>query len=360
MTVHEISQEGFRKATTLDDKVFEAAKLFGEGKSGANPFTQARLLEAFTTDDFPVLLSKAFTTQALKAAEDTPKEFETILVDVTVDDFDGHRLVDLWGADAFEDVAEGEEYKGGKLKETELEHSAGKHGKSYGLTWELRRSRKFSALANFPKALGNGSVKGQNNAVAALLTNDAGDNWDAGFFGTIDTAKFTPENLDAALKELALRTNHRGELVGTDKLVLIHGPALRSEVHRVLRATELEMTVTNGSKVTKTRIPNPFSNVVTPLESRTVGAKLGANQGSAWALVQSKDSDLPSIIRTLVSGEENVDIRVKRDQGARVGGGELSIEDGSFNDDTIWFRGRDVYGIDKAFTPGVYASDGTV
>lgn len=351
-----LAKEGFRAAPTRDERVYEAAKLFAKGKTGADHFAQAKLLEAFSTSDFPVLLGDAFAKQAVKAQQDAVKEFEPLLVDVTVDTFDEHKLVDLWSGDAFETVAQGEEYKGGTLNETELTHKAAKHGKSYGLTWELRRSRRFSELANFPKMLGNGSIKGQNNAVADLLVGNNG--WNTGFFGSVSSVPFSPEALDAAIKELAQRENHRDELVDTSDLVLVHGPALRGEVNRVLKATELEMQVTNGQKVTKTRIQNPFTNVVTPLESRTTGKRLGTAQATAWALVQGKNSDLPSIIRTLLSGEETVDIRVKADQGQRVGGGAVSVEDGSFKDDTIWFRGRDVYGIDPGFTTGVYASNG--
>lgn len=348
--------EGFRKAPTHQERVFEAAQLFAKGKSGADYFKQATLLEAFSTSDFPVLLGQAFSKQAVQTQKDAVKEFEPLLFDITVDDFNRHKLVDLWSGDAFETVKQGEEYKQGDLSETELDHGAAKHGKSYGLTWELRRSRQFSALANFPRFLANGSVKGQNNKVVDLLIKDNG--WNTALFGDVKTVKFSPEALDAAIKELAVRENHRGELVDVSDLVLVHGPALRTEVNRVLLAAEIELAVTDGNKVTKTRQTNPFRNVVTPLESRTVGQRLGAGQTTAWALVQGKTSDLPSIIRTLLSGEETVDIRVERNQGERVGGGQLSVEDGSFRDDTIWFRGRDVYGIDPGFTPGVWASAG--
>jgi hypothetical protein len=354
----DFSKEGFRAAPTHTERVFEAAQLFAAGKSGANPFAQAKLVEAFTTDDFPVLLGDAFAKTAVAAQQAAVKEFEDILVDVTVDDFRRRKLVDLWTGDAFETVGEGEEYKGGTLSETDVEHGAAKHGKVYGLTWELIRARDFSALANFPKALGNGSIKGQNNAVADLLVDTAAGNWDAGFFGTVDTAAFSATALDAAIKALAVKENHRGELVDTSNLVLLHGPALRSEVNRILRATELESSEVTGNRTDKTRIPNPFQNVVTPLESRTIGKLLGAAGSTGWALVQGKSSDLPSIVRTLLSGEEQVDIRVKKDAGARPGGGDLPAESGSFKDDTIWYRGRDVYGVDKAFGAGVYASKG--
>ena len=354
--IYDVAREGFRRASTREERVYEAATLFGQGRTGSDPEAQYRLLEAFSTSDFPVLLGDAFTKQAVAAQKDAVKEFEPILTNVTVDDFKRHKLVDLWGDDEFELVRQGEEYKSGTLKETELDHGAQKHGKSYGLTWELRRNREFSALANFPRKLGNGSVKGQNTAVAKLLTSGTG--WNSKFFGSVSSAPFSDVALDEAIKELAQRKDHRGDLVSTDNLVLIHGPALRTEVNRVLKSTELEWKVANGNRTTTTRVANPFLNVVTPLESKTAAARLGSNAATGWALVQSNASELPSIIRTLLSGEETVDIRVKRDQGQRVGGGDVSIEDGSFNDDTIWFRGRDVYGIDPGFTPGVYASNG--
>lgn len=355
---HEIAQEGFRRASSHEERVHEAAKLFGVGRTGADPFAQARLLEAFTTSDFPVLLSDAFTKKAVAAQKAAVKEFEPILTSVTVDDFNRHKLIDLWGGDEFETVKELEEYKAGSLNETELTHGNQKHGKAYGLSWELYRSRNFTALANFPAKLGDGSVKGQNSRVADLLVDATAGNWNAGFFGTVDTVAFSADALDAAIKALAQKEDHRGDLVDVSNLVLIHSSGLRSEVLRVLNAYELEMQVTDGSKTSKTRVQNPFKGVVTPLESRAVGKRLGAAQSTGWALVPAGSSDLPAIIRTLLSGEEAVDIRVKNDQGNRVGGGAVPFDAGSFPDDGIWFRGRDVYGIDKGFTTGVYASKG--
>lgn len=357
METIDLMKEGFRRAPSRDEKVFESAQLFARGRTGASPLAQAVLVEAFSTSDFPVLLGDAFEKQALKAYKDTPLEFESILTDTTTESFRRKKLVDLWGADAFERVNEGEEYKGSIFHETEISHGTGKYGKSYGLTWELRLDRRFSDLADFPKAIGNGARKTQNNVVADLLTNDTG--WNPDFFGTVGTEKLTPESLDAAIKALAQRVNHRDELVDTSSLVLVHGPALKTEVARILTAAKVVTKVTSGNKVTETEIDNPYRSIVTPLESRTIGARLGANRVDGWALVQGKSSDLPSIIRTKLAGHPDVDIRVKRDQGQSIGGGEVSVEDGSFNDDTIWYRGRSVVGVDAGFTTGVYASNGT-
>ena len=352
----DLMKEGFRRATSRDEKVFEAASLFARGRVGGNHLSQAVLMEAFGTSDFPVLLGDAFEKQALQTYKDSVFEFEPILSDATVDDFERRKLVDLWGAEEFERVNEGEEYKSATMQETEVEHGAGKYGKNYGLTWELRLRRRFAELANFPRALGNGAVKAQNTAVADKLTQENG--WNTDFFSSVDTVPLSPENLDKAIQKLALTENHRGELVDTSDLILVHGPGLRGEVNRILTAARLVTEVTDGNKVTKTEVDNPFRNIVTPLESRTIGARLG-NKGSGWALLHGKSSDLPSLIRTRLNGHPDVDIRVRRDQGDSVGGGQIAPEEGSFNDDTIWYRGRSVIGIDPAFTVGAYASNGS-
>lgn len=348
--------QGWRKAPTREERVFEAAQFFGKGRRGG-PLAQAEVAEAFSTSDFPVLLGAAFTKKAVAAQQAAVPEFDQVLTHTTVPDFERHKLVDLWGGDEFERVREGEEYKGGSLNETGLDHGTGKYGKSYGLTFELRLRRLFSDLANFPALIGSGSTKAKNSAVAQLLVKT--NAWDPTFFGTVANVPLTSENLDLALKDLATREDHRGDLVDTSNLVLMVGPGLQSEATRILNAAKVVVKVTNGTKVTETEMDNPFKGLVQLLVSRRLGKELGANQGKAWALVQGKGSTLPSIIDTGLEGHDgNVDIRVKRDQGENVGGGQITVDEGSFNDDTIWYRGRNFFGIDKGFTTGVYASNG--
>lgn len=349
-------KQGWRAAPTHAERVYEAAAFFGKGRRGG-PVAQAEVVEAFSTSDFPFLLGYAFEKKAIAAQKAAVHEFEPILATASAPDFERRKLVDLWSGDAFQKVGQGEEYKGGSLNETGLEHGTAKYGLSYKLTFELRLRRVFSDLANFPTFLGNGAVKAENNSVAEKLVDATG--WSTDFFGTVASVPFTPENLDLAIKELAMREDHRGDLVDVSNLVLVHGPGLRGEVTRILNATKLRMKTTVGNKETVTEIDNPFKGAVTPLESKTAGKALGAKQATAWALVQSKDSTLPSVINTGLEGHDGlVDIRVKRDQGDSISGGPVPVEEGSFNDDTISYRGRTFFGIDAGFKPGVYASNG--
>ena len=357
MTVSiDLAREGFRAAPKEDERVYEAGQLLKRAQSG-NISAIGTLREAFSTSDFPVLLGKGLQAKAVQTYKDTPKEFENVVVDVTVPDFNRRRLVDLWGADEFERVHEGEEYKGGTKQTTDLEHGLGKYGRVIKITWELFLDRRFSDIADFPRDLAQGAIKTQNSATADLLVKDGA--WNGDFFGDVKTVPLNADTLQAAIQELAVRENHRGELVDVSDLYLVHGPALRTQVQALLVHLEkVEITNTEGTKSTKQVQDNPFRNVVRPLESRAVGKRLGTGSGTAWALVQGKGSDLPSIIRTNLAGHPEVDIRMENAQGQSLGGGALSPTDGSIKDDTITYRGRSVLGIDPGFTPGVWASSG--
>lgn len=353
----DLAQEGFRRAPTTEERVHEAAKLFAAGKSAANPLAQVKLLEAFTTDDFPALLAKGFTLQALQLEKTLVNEFEPILADMKTNDMAETKLVDLWSDDAFEEVKQGEEYKGGTLKTMEkMFHGAKKWGRLYGLTFELRNKRQFSTLADFPRLLANGAVRGQTKAVTDVLLNGS-NAWNGNFFQEVENVALTRASLKAAIKKVRLRKNHRDQLVGADNLVLVYGPGLADDVDDLLEAVRLEiLTEEDGGVTTTVQKNNDLAGKVTKLESETLGARLANPNG--WALVKTGTSNLPSLIRTKVEGLEALDIRVKKDQGQYVSGGDVPIDQGSFNDDTIWFRGRDIWGIDPGFREGTYASTG--
>lgn len=354
----DFAKEGFRAAPTHEERVFEAAQLFGQGRVSTNLDAQHRLLEAFSTSDFPVLLGAAFEKQAMEAQKNAVSEIEPIAYTTSLPDFRPKKLVDLFGKTYFDDVAEGEEYKGDTLAETSVEVKTGKTGRNYGLTFEAMVSRDFSELANFPLLLGNGAVNTENRKIYEQMIGDAGPLAD--FFGTVDTAALTAENLQLAIEGLATKTNHRDELVDISSLVLIVAPALQFRAQQILNAQEVEIQTTNGNRVQKTRVPNPFRGLITLQISREWGTRnKSASAGSAWALVPHRSTDNPAVVKTTLLGHESLDIRVKRDQGERVGGGAIPVNEGSFNDDTIWFRGRHFVGSAKGFTLAVYASTGT-
>lgn len=356
MTI-ELAREGFRAAPTYDERVFEAAKLFGEGRNPSNFSRQNTLMEALSTSDFPILLGASLEKEAMAAQKSAVKEYELFAFQKNLSDFRPKKMVDLFGNECFEDVKEGEEYKGGKLAETSVEIKTGKTGKSFGLTWELMLSRDFSDLADFPKVLGNAAVNTENKKVFELIAGSAG--LKTGFFGTVDSKPLTSENLIAAVESLALKENHRKELVDISTLVLIVGPGLQMRAQQILNAEKIVRKVVDGGTTTETEESNPFRGLIQLQVSREFVNQNGAtSKNTAWALLPGKNTSNPAVVKTGLIGHENVDIRVKRDQGERATGGAVPVNEGSFNDDTIWYRGRHVTGAAKGFTSAVYGSNG--
>lgn len=357
MTI-ELTQEGFRAAPSFDERVFEAAKLFGEGRNPTNFSRQNVLLEALTTSDFPKLLGAAFEKEAMGAQKAAVKEYELFAFQKNLSDFRPKKMVDLFGNEYFEDVKEGEEYKGGKLAETDVEIKTGKTGKNFGLTWELQLSRDFSDLADFPKVLGNAAVNTENRKVYEVMVGKSG--LSAGFFGAVDTKPLTSENLISAIETLSLKENHRKELVDISTLVLVVGPGLAMQARRILNAEKIVRKVDDGAgSVTETEETNPFRGLVQLQVSREfVNLNGSTTKNTSWALLPGKNTSNPAVVKTGLIGHENVDIRVKRDQGERASGGQVPVNEGSFNDDTIWFRGRHVVGAAKGFVSAVYGSKG--
>lgn len=363
MNIDLLAEAGFRTAPDLKTKVLEAAKLFNQGIAGGP--AEYRLKEAMSTSDFPLLLAKGFEVEAINAQKEAEKEYEPFAYRTTVPDFRPKKLRDLFGDTEFDPVGEGEEYKADSLDETEVEVRVGKFGRKFGYTWELDLSGDFTDMAAFPTRLGNGAVERSNRNVFELFVDEDGPRED--FFDEVHHEKLTPDAIDNAITSMVLKENHRGELVDTTGLVLLVPQSLQIEANRIAEAAELERRVEDGSgKQIRTRVTNPYRGLITVQVSKWL-TKIdkSANRATTWYLLANKASDNPAVVRAELQGHENVDIRVKRDQGERVGGGSVPFNEGSFNDDTIWFRGRSVDGAAPGFADEdgkalvAYASDGS-
>lgn len=172
-----IAQEGYRVAPGIQARVLEAAKLFNEGARGKAAAAEYRLKEAFSTSDFPVLLGKAFDIEVQSTYATITPEWNQVARETRLRDFRPKKLIELNGAqDTFEDVLEGEEYKSVSLTESEYEIGIGKTGRSYGLTFELRKNNDYSELMDFPGRLATAARNTEDAKVFAALVTKSGPN----------------------------------------------------------------------------------------------------------------------------------------------------------------------------------------
>lgn len=355
-----LAQEGYRVAPSLKARILEAAKLFNEGARGVSSAAEYRLKEAFGTSDFPVLLGKAFDIEVQSTYKTIDPEWSKVARETRLKDFRPKTIIDLnGGQDTFEDVAEGEEYKSTSLGEFQYEISVGKTGRTYGLTFELRKNNDYSDLMDFPGRLATAARNTEDAKVFATFVTATGPN--TAFFksanGNAPTAlPLNRDNVETAVKAIWKRKNREGvpfRALGT-KLWLVVPPTLQFEAERAVTATIPDPA--GGTNP----IPNPLFGKVQVLVLERLGLiDQSAKADTTWYILPDPQSANPALYKGTMLGEEQPDIRVKRDQGERVGGGAVGIDEGSFADDTIWYRGRHITGGAATDPIGTYVSTGS-
>ena len=75
--------------------------------------------------------------------------------------------------------------------------------------------------------------------------------------------------------------------------------------------------------------------------------------------VPKPGSSRPALWVAKLAGHEQPDLRVKADTGQRVGGGQISALEGSFEIDDIQYRGRHIVGHQTGDPTFTYVSNGS-
>ena len=125
------------------------------------------------------------------------------------------------------------------------------------------------------------------------------------------------------------------------------GPALRFVASRLFGAQQIR-TTTGGVEVVEA---NPLAGQAWDV--------LDNLPGTAWYVIPVPSNPRPALFTVFMAGEESPDLRVKTDQGISIGGGDVPVEAGSFDDDTIYFRVRHITGGAHGDPKFTLASDGT-
>ena len=339
----------------------EAAKLFNEGLSGRNPFKQAMLKEALTRADFNLYLGKAFDVEMLAKYADYVPEWKQIAAPTTVKDFKPKTFKDLFGGrGALDRVAEGTEYKERSKSAAEYELSVGKFGNTFKLTFELIKNDELDGLKTLPDDLANGAVETEDKAAFEAFVSATGPN--TAFFktanGNAPTAlPFTRANIQAAYLAMAKRKDANGYPVrlASAKLLIVVPAALLFEAEQIVNSPTIPDPAGGAGTV-----PNPLAGKFKVVVSDYLTVvNVSAKADATWYILPAPTSARPALVLAKMRGEENPDIRVKSDQGSRLGGGSIAPEEGSFGDDTITYRGRHIVGAGTLDPLLTYASTGS-
>lgn len=336
-------------------RVAEAWELFDHATNGSL-LAKAKLQESLTTSDFPTLFGAALETKLLAAYNAITPVWSGFATKDTVPDFRAQSWVDLLGGQgALDPIGEGAPYPRAKLDERGGSYKVAKYGKTIGLTWEMFKNDRLGAFRSLPDRLAVAAREMEDRIATMQLTDGDGPN--ATLFSStsgIGAAKATFTTLltgnpvlsedafGAAILAISTRVDYDGRPIAPNGIVLVVSPALEQAALRIVASTEIEETV--GS--TKVRRRNPYAGRARVVVNPWLNVlDVGSNKATNWfVLPEPSGNPRPAIVLAFLEGHETPDLRVKNDQGTRVGGGAIPVEEGSYEFDTIDYRARHVLG----------------
>lgn len=316
------------------------------------------LNEALTTSDLARFASGMLIDREMLANYDAlPTQWPKFLTPTTLKDFKPKYLSTLeLGAQVFKDVAERTAYphaEGPTLDEYPI--SAKKTGLLWGFSFEAQVNDDLEQLMEVPRQMPQMAVDTEDDRGLRLLINLETGALNTAFFNVgnanIGTLKLNPTNLQTVLTSLRTKRDPKtGTIIPSGRLQLVVGYALQAQAERILAAEKLLVSDGDGGYREE---PNPLRGQL----DIVVNEK---QLGESWIVMPKPGTARRSPFWfARLRGFEQPDFRYKADQGRAVGGGDIVVNSGSFDDDTIWYRGRHIMGVAHGDPTLTYGSDNT-
>lgn len=310
---------------------------------------RAEVMETMTTSDFPHLLGAAYARELLAEYQGIAPVWPQYSSRAVVEDFKPKKLVDLLGGRAgLSKVKEGAEYKARALSEAKYEFQVEKYGDRIPLTWEMFINDQLGAFRNLPGRLGVAARETEDRVAASAFFNADGTGLNTGFYKSANGnapqtgAALDRANLRDALQAISSRKDPDGRPIVVQGSVLMVPPALQFVAQEILDATEVRTTDGNVTTTSRNSLAGTVRLVVNPW--LPIAAPGYTNLDKTWFVLPDPNGPRPAHVTGFLRGNETPDLRTKADTGDRVGGGQITPEEGSFDDDTIQYRVRHVTG----------------
>lgn len=340
--------------------ILEASTLLGSALGG-NRRKMLDLAEALTTSDlFKSALGEVLDREATDRYEEIQPVWTKFAARTTVRNFKPKKFTELFGGRAILDpVPEATAYPARNVDADEKEISVAKRGGRFHITFEDIINDDLDQLQNLPADLAQGARDTEDYMAASMLVNKNGIN--TAFFRTSNgnapgTAPLGFESLEAALQEITERKTKDKRMQVNEAAILVIPTQLQVTARRILNAAEIRRTDAGG---TTTIESNYLSGVVTTVVNPWLSfINESASSGTTWFLLPAPTARRKALAVAFLRGHETPDLRVKNDQGTRIGGGAVGADEGSFDDDTIQYRIRMIVGAATLHPDATYASTG--
>lgn len=350
----------FRISESLLDRAHTLMSEAIAGRFGAD----RRLAEAFSTSDFTLAAFAVVDTEMMAQYNELPSVWRSYTTVTTVNDFRPKRLLDRWrntiGFDVVPELTEypAEDQRGNATNTI----SAAKYGRRFALSWESwLNNEAIQELEDLPGELARQARETETiNAVSNLIAADR-NGVNTAFFkagnGNAPTAlPLNLDNLDAALNAMAAKKSAiSGRQITSPDLVVVVPRALERVMQRILGIRIIRRSDGSGGNIEYDNYVNVDYVVEPMLDYWNTGTKAAGT----WFILPKPAAGRPASYAAFLRGHEVPDLRVRSQAGQRVGGGEITPLEGSFEADDIQYRGRHIVGHQVGDPTFTYVSNGS-
>lgn len=387
----------------------ELAKIIAEAERTGSRSAIARLHEAVSSGDFPLLFANISQASVMGHYAELPQQWPALAQRTTVPDFRPARLV-RWdtGLNQLPDynggatrhvralprIPELTEYPTFNLTTEGSDYFVNKYGARFPFSWEAFLNDELGVLRALPMEMARWARDTEDVLTTGVLATADGPNPD--FFNTEEdfgpqvpagnyisvpcggvcdpeTGERSPtghmlnppltlDNLEKAIQMIGMRqVGHR--MVRVQNFALVVPPSLALTAREIAQATTY-MRVTTDAQGNEVRmnVASPIAGRFTVVESEWLPLiDQSENAATTWYLVPAGGATDrgPAIVTAFLRGHESPEVRVMGDTGRSIGGGEISAFEGSFSHDDIQYRVRAILGAAGIDNSAVAVSDGT-
>jgi hypothetical protein len=321
----------------------------------------AAMEEAATTSDFPILLGLILDQSLIPQYKMLTPDWRDYIATGLQSDFRLSQLVKLWGLEGpLSEIPQHGEYPEVTAAEGKVQIQLAKYGKAFGLTWEDILNDRLGVFTDSAAKLASAARRTEYRKVTQLYAAAAGSG-NTSLFGTafahpVDKAlvtnvtnlPLTAANLATVIGNIRRQVDAEGEPIFFERIHVVVPASLEIQLKRILNPGSLMISGgdstagTKGVATTTTNILTQYSIVPHINPYLQIIDTSGTAVGTWYVFVDKADA--AAVQMNFLRGHETPEVFMKASNSTTTSGGAVDAMEGSFEDDTLWWKVRHVLG----------------
>lgn len=335
-----------------DSLVAECAELMRDVYTGRRP--QWHLREALTTSDFPLLFGDLLYRQLLGNYMPYPVSYPAWMRITEVNDFRKLNLYTIDGGTAAltAQIKEQAPYPEITFVEGRYQIQVAKYGRRYGISWEMVVNDDLNAFSQRPLMMAQGARRGEEFLATSLAFDVNGP---IATFFTAGNKNIVTSNpalsiaaLQTAFQVLAAQVDVEGSPIVINAMTLVVPPALMITAENIMNAIQIRLAESGGTANQLMYVNNWMKSKLTLAVDPYIPTVVttGTRGNTSWLLVADpNDMNMrPAFTFGFLRGYRQPQLFVKDPDQRMLGGGAADALEGDFENDSIAYKLRHVFG----------------